>query len=308
MNINHPEPRLAKKRASAIGLALARVRAALADPNNKRQNMKTTKLLAGALALNVWTHAPAQNLIVNGDFESPLIAPNTAQHDTPDSWTWESAVGFIFNGSYGVIWPLPPSGLQFLDLGNEPTYALSQSVTFASGGQYRLEWLDNTASWVGYNSPYSVSLLANSLQPVFQANFDAAHRFTWRTNSFLLNLPPGTYTLRFQALGFFNGLDTLIDNVSLTVVVGDGDGDGVLDDQDECPDTSPGAIVNEHGCSIDQLVPCYGPASGGVWKNHGQYVSATANAVEAFLGAGRITEQEAQAVIVAAARSNCGKK
>src|SRR5690349_23911059 len=32
-------------------------------------------------------------------------------------------------------------------------------------------------------------------------------------------------------------------------------------------------IVDSNGCSIEQLVPCGGPASGGSWKNHGQYVS-----------------------------------
>lgn len=32
----------------------------------------------------------------------------------------------------------------------------------------------------------------------------------------------------------------------------DSDGDGVLDDQDQCPGTVPGAKVDEHGCSVEQ--------------------------------------------------------
>jgi hypothetical protein len=62
----------------------------------------------------------------------------------------------------------------------------------------------------------------------------------------------------------------------------DADGDGVADSLDQCPGTPVEAIVDAEGCSIDQLAPCSGPASGGEWKNHGQYVSTTAHVVEAF--------------------------
>ena len=43
----------------------------------------------------------------------------------------------------------------------------------------------------------------------------------------------------------------------------DSDCDGVGDSVDQCPNTPPGSIVNADGCSIDQLAPCAGPASGG---------------------------------------------
>src|SRR5437667_148780 len=56
----------------------------------------------------------------------------------------------------------------------------------------------------------------------------------------------------------------------------DADADGVPDSLDLCPSTPGGAIVDEHGCSLEQIAPCSGPASGGTWKNHGQYVSAVA--------------------------------
>jgi len=87
----------------------------------------------------------------------------------------------------------------------------------------------------------------------------------------------------------------------------DSDGDGVPDNEDQCPGTSPGAIVNAAGCSIDQLAPCVGPRSGGTWKNHGHYVSAVARAAEAFLAAGLLTGHESGAIVAAAAQSNCGK-
>lgn len=95
--------------------------------------------------------------------------------------------------------------------------------------------------------------------------------------------------------------------VRLTVVVVDADGDGVLDEVDQCPDTPPGAVVNEHGCSIEQLVPCDGPVAGGRWKNHGQYVAAMVGVVKQFLAAGLISREQAVAIWRAAAQSDCGK-
>ena len=96
-----------------------------------------------------------------------------------------------------------------------------------------------------------------------------------------------------------------LDNLVISL---DGDGDGVPDDQDACPNTEPGAVVDEHGCSIAQLVPCSGPTTGGRWKNHGQYVSNVAGTVEDFLAERRVTQTEKEAIIEAAARSDCGKK
>jgi hypothetical protein len=86
----------------------------------------------------------------------------------------------------------------------------------------------------------------------------------------------------------------------------DEDLDGVADSLDQCPGTPAGAIVDANGCSIDQIAPCSGPASGGTWKNHGQYVSAVAHAAEAFLAQDLISEDQAEEIISQAARSDCG--
>jgi hypothetical protein len=86
----------------------------------------------------------------------------------------------------------------------------------------------------------------------------------------------------------------------------DADGDGVADSLDLCPGTPAGALVDANGCSIDQIAPCSGPASGGAWKNHGQYVSAVARAAEAFLAQDVISEDQAEEIISQAARSDCG--
>ena len=92
------------------------------------------------------------------------------------------------------------------------------------------------------------------------------------------------------------------------VPLSDADHDGVLDVADLCPDTIPGAVVDGDGCSIDQLVPCDGPASGGRWKNHGEYVSAVGRLADRFRAAGLITAHQQGAITAAAARSDCGKR
>jgi hypothetical protein len=86
----------------------------------------------------------------------------------------------------------------------------------------------------------------------------------------------------------------------------DTDGDGVPDDMDQCPNTPPGAIVDSRGCSIDQLVPCPGPLSGGTWKNHGQYVRAVIRAANDFLQAGLINRRQWAQTVRQAAHSRCG--
>lgn len=94
----------------------------------------------------------------------------------------------------------------------------------------------------------------------------------------------------------------------------DSDGDGVPDAVDACPGTAPGAVVDAHGCSIDQLAPCAGPASEGQpsgrpvsWKNHGEYVSTVTHVAESFVAAGLITGAQKDAVVSAAAQSSCGQ-
>ena len=98
------------------------------------------------------------------------------------------------------------------------------------------------------------------------------------------------------------------DVTSAVLIEVDSDGDGVPDNEDQCPDTPAGAVVDAHGCSIDQLVPCAGPRSGGVWENHGQYVSAVADAAQAFQAASLITQKQRDAIVTTAAQADCGRK
>ena len=83
----------------------------------------------------------------------------------------------------------------------------------------------------------------------------------------------------------------------------DDDGDGVLDAGDQCPNTATGEVVNQAGCSIDDLCPCANE-----WKNHGAYVSCVAHAAEDFVDGGLITEAEKDATVSEAGQSDCGHK
>jgi hypothetical protein len=134
-------------------------------------------------------------------------------------------------------------------------------------------------------------------------------------DSFTYFAPDHSGTLEWHGWHFATGITSISYSGGFVVVDGlqanaiaDADGDGVPDSQDQCPNTPAGAVVDAHGCTIDQLVPCAGPSSAGTWKNHGQYVSAVAQTAEAFLAASLITEAEKDLIVKAAAQSDCGRK
>lgn len=113
------------------------------------------------------------------------------------------------------------------------------------------------------------------------------------------------YTAEIRLEGSGTGISMIagIDNFKLVLGDPDEDNDGVYDDIDMCPDTPDGDIVDELGCSINQYCPCDSD-----WKNHGQFVSCIAHMAEAFLNEGLIVEEEKDAIVSDAARSDCGKK
>jgi hypothetical protein len=83
---------------------------------------------------------------------------------------------------------------------------------------------------------------------------------------------------------------------------GDCDGDGVPNEDDLCPNTPPGSVVDATGCSIAELVPCNGP-----WKNHNQYVKAVREEAFRFWKEGRISARERNAIVKQAEKSTCGE-
>src|SRR5207302_2353793 len=171
-------------------------------------------------------------------------------------------------------------------IGSGTAFALNSAyltAAFVNGMQIRLQgWVGTT---LAYDNTYTVSTTAPTL---IQFNYVGIDRVTFIAS------PSSPFVM---------------DNLVVTVpVILDSDGDGVPDDEDQCPDTSPRAVVNEHGCSIDQLAPCAGPVAGGTWRNHGQYVATVAKVAQSFYKAGLITIHERNAIVRAAAKSDCGRR
>jgi hypothetical protein len=59
---------------------------------------------------------------------------------------------------------------------------------------------------------------------------------------------------------------------------------------------------------IHALVPCAGPAAGGTWKNHGQFVSTMAKLSRQLVADRLLTREQRAEVVSHAAQSICGKK
>jgi hypothetical protein len=91
-------------------------------------------------------------------------------------------------------------------------------------------------------------------------------------------------------------------DVSITVTGCDADDDGVPDNEDQCLGTDPGDVVDENGCSVDQLCPCNNN-----WRNHGEYVVCVAHTSTDFVRAGLLTHEQRADLVSAAAQSDCGK-
>ena len=81
----------------------------------------------------------------------------------------------------------------------------------------------------------------------------------------------------------------------------DSDGDGVPDATDLCPGTPPGEVVDANGCSVGQLVPCNGN-----WASHGAYVAAFTQTANDFVQGGLLSAAQRDALVAAAAASDCG--
>ena len=150
-------------------------------------------LLAGVTA-----HA---NLIQNGSFEAPVQPRTGLWIATPTDWT---GGGLIFQGTVSG-WPSPQDGIQFADIGGEPTPALTQVVQIPQAGSYTLTWNENEA----FGFSYSYSVLLNG---ILLANPSGVGSVTWTQESLEVDLSAGDNTLAFKGLGF---TDTLLDNLRL---------------------------------------------------------------------------------------------
>jgi len=81
----------------------------------------------------------------------------------------------------------------------------------------------------------------------------------------------------------------------------DGDGDGLGDELDACPGTAAEAVVDGEGCSLAQLCPCEAAS------RHGEHVRCVVRASRNFANDGLLGRGERAALIIAAARGDCGR-
>lgn len=113
---------------------------------------------------------------------------------------------------------------------------------------------------------------------------------------------PGNYLVKARATDA-RGRTSASWEQAIDVLYPDTDGDGVLDDQDECPNTLSGNAVNAHGCSIADLVPCEG-----AWHNHAEYVANVILRAWQFYRQGQISAAQRRQIIIEAALSDCGRR
>jgi hypothetical protein len=88
----------------------------------------------------------------------------------------------------------------------------------------------------------------------------------------------------------------------------DADRDGVGDACDECEDTAFGDPVLPNGCSPDQLCPCDGPSSTEEWSGQRQYVQCIARSLKALSAKKRVSRSRVRQLLQDAVRSGCGRR
>ncbi len=199
-------------------------------------------LLAG---MSLATQAAAQNLVLNGDFETGLSTPwRTFQA------SWSSGISRTYNATEpGRL------GNYCLKLhGGSGSFGVYQEVATVPGRRYKID-----AYWKGMkvgdpvwfeiiliDGPFSMAAADDNPQPNFMYAFDPAPgSFDWvwahslngtaadRNQRYGVRTASGTKMTVVLKTGGFNGMDAFFDNVSLVRVAApdfDADGDVDLDD------------------------------------------------------------------------------
>jgi choice-of-anchor C domain-containing protein len=268
-------------------------------------------LLAAGLVLGPATLL-AQNLIVNGSFEDGDFSPVNS-----GSWVTVLAgqpklTGWTIGGG-GVDWhneaELSPAfdGSRTIDLnrsggGLADTGTLSQTFATIPGASYELVFhLAGPHPW--FPDPRQVEVTVAGATYDASTGVSPQNALEWEEFVIAFTATDAATTLTFASVDGSGYWGPLLDGVSVTALETDGDGDGVLDDDDECPDTEADALVDDAGCSIAQYCPCDED-----WKNHGQYVSCVAQAAGDFVELGLLQPCEHGPIVWEAAKSSCGAK
>lgn len=180
--------------------------------------MHPIRTLATALTALSAAAAGHAAVLVNGSFEETTFG-------FPDGWSGNPFVVFVGDIDGPGGWPAPQDGNQFVDIGygetspGVPAFVLWQTVTITTPGDYRLDWQHNTHSDTGPgNADYYAEILDSSgVISLAAGAFDPGNFGIWGHESLTATLGAGNYTVKFSS-GPASGRDTLLDNVSLTLV------------------------------------------------------------------------------------------
>jgi len=161
--------------------------------------------------------AQAQNLLVNGSFESPVIGQNSLSGTPPTGWVFGNSC-VLFNGSFSSF-PLPANGNQYVDFGINSGFSVSRTFTVTNSGDYALTWVDNAHNQFGPATPYAVQILSTpGNSSVFSVTLTPSLD-VWVSRSNSVTLVAGQYIISFTPTQ--SGADRLLDNVALVAAEGE---------------------------------------------------------------------------------------
>lgn len=167
----------------------------------------------------------AQNIIVNGGFEDPLIPANTTRDVDPAEWsriiTFDgSTITHLFNGNGGISEaPTPHGGNQQFFFGFHGT-GISQNVRLKKPDQFRLAWWTSTEiSDSTATAPYTVRIWDNNGSSVLVSNrFYSQSGSSWTRASAEFYLPAGSYVVEFRTAGSYYDPALFLDDVTMMPV------------------------------------------------------------------------------------------
>lgn len=203
------------------------------------KGLKAVPLTIGLLVGLGLSTVPAysQNLIVNGDFQNPVVSAGgwaVFANGAVPGWT----ITHTFSGSHVhppelEIWnqlmPTPYSGNQNVELDSYDPTKISQSVATETGKHYVLQYAWAPRPGVLVNK--LKVLVDNVAVVVHNASGTANTPINWTAEKYEFDATGTATKITFAEVGPADGLGMLLDAVSLGL---DSDRDGVVDDKDNC--------------------------------------------------------------------------
>ncbi|MCV0401402.1 MAG: DUF642 domain-containing protein [Nitrosopumilus sp.] len=173
----------------------------------------STILLAGLVAPAFTSNAFATELVVNGSFEEPNIAPNT--------WTVFPSIpgwGLSFGHSIEVrdnVVGTASDGDQFVELDSYSNSGMSQTITTVPGYIYSFSF--------DYSPRINQPASTNTIEAYWDGNLiatltgEGSNINVWSTETFNVAATASSTVIEFRAAGTSDRLGGNIDNVSVTL-------------------------------------------------------------------------------------------